>query len=292
MKIIILSRNPSLYSTESLYKAAYRRNHQISVIDHMHCDVYIETGNPHIMYLGKKIENADAIIPRIGYTATFHGAAIIRQFESMGVFTTLGSQPLLNARDKLSCLQILSANGLSVPKTIVSDNYDSIASVVDQIEQYPVIIKLLNGTHGLGVILAENRSNAESILEAFYSARQKVMIQEYIGESQGSDLRAFIVDGKIAGAMKRHAAPGEFRSNLHRGATAVPYRLTDIEMKVAIRAVKILGLKIAGVDLLQSRRGPLILEVNASPGLEGIESVTGKDIAGRIIQFIEDKKRR
>lgn len=292
MNILILSRNPSLYSTESLYKAAYRRKHRVSVIDHMHCDIYIETGNPRIVYMGKQIDRADAIIPRIGFTATFHGAAIIRQFESMGVFTTLGSQPLLSARDKLSCLQILSSAGLKVPKTIVSDNYYSIAEMVGQIERYPVIIKLLNGTHGLGVILAENRSNAESILEAFYSAKQKVMIQEFISESKGADIRAFVVNGKIAGAMKRQAVAGEFRSNLHRGASATPYRLNDQEFEVALKAVKILGLKIAGVDLLQSDRGPLILEVNASPGLEGIETVTKRDISGRIISFIEEKVKR
>ena len=287
MNIIILSRNPSLYSTDSLIRAARKRHHYVRVLDHMQCDIHIESGKPTILYKGQKINNVDAIIPRIGSSATTYGAAVIRQFESMGIFTTLKSDPLLRARDKLSCLQILASKGIGVPKSLVSNNYFSIQSMVDHVGSLPAIIKLINGTHGLGVILAETKSNAESIMEAFYKSKQKVMIQEYIKEAQGADIRVFIVNGEIVGVMKRQARPGEFRSNLHRGATSSVVSLSGMEADIAIKCTEILGLEVAGVDMLQSSRGPLILEVNASPGLEGIETTTGKDIAGKIINYVE-----
>ena len=257
------------------------------VLDHMQCDIHIQSGKPRILYKGQEINNVDAVIPRIGSSATTYGAAVIRQFESMGIFTTLRSEPLLRARDKLSCLQVLAANGIGVPKSLVSNNYFSIQSMVEHVGSLPAIIKLINGTHGLGVILAETKSNAESIMEAFYKSKQKVMIQEYIEEAKGADIRVFIVDGEIVGVMKRQAKPGEFRSNLHRGATSSVVPLSGLEADIAIKCTDILGLKVAGVDMLQSSRGPLILEVNASPGLEGIENTTGKDIAGKIINYVE-----
>lgn len=287
MNIIILSRNPSLYSTNSLLRAARKRHHYVRVLDHMQCDIHIQSGNPCILYKGQEITNVDAVIPRIGSSATTYGAAVIRQFESMGIFSTLMSEPLLKARDKLSCLQILAANGIGVPKSLVSNNYFSIQSMVEQVGSLPAIIKLINGTHGLGVILAETKSNAESIMEAFYKSKQKVMIQEYIKEAMGADIRVFIVDKEIVGVMRRQARPGEFRSNLHRGATSSVVSLSGMEADIAIKCAEILGLKVAGVDMLQSSRGPLILEVNASPGLEGIETTTGKDIAGKIINYVE-----
>jgi ribosomal protein S6--L-glutamate ligase len=257
------------------------------VLDHMQCDIHIETNRPKIIYKGQEISQVDAIIPRIGSSATTYGAAVIRQFENMGVFSTLHSEPLLKARDKLSCLQILAANGIGVPKSLVSNNYFSISEMVEEIGSLPAIIKMINGTHGMGVILAETKSNAESIMEAFYKSREKVMVQEYIKEAKGADIRVFIVNREIVGVMKRQAQEGEFRSNLHRGGTSSVVSLSGHEAEIALKCVDILGLKIAGVDMLRSSRGPLILEVNASPGLEGIENTTRKDIAGKIISYVE-----
>jgi ribosomal protein S6--L-glutamate ligase len=288
MNIIILSRNPALYSTNSLVRAARRRQHYVKVLDHMQCDIQIITSRPKLKYQDQEIKNFDAVIPRIGSSATSYGSAIIRQFESMGCFTTLSSDALLKARDKLSCLQILAANGIGVPKSLISNNYFSINNMIEDIGSLPAIVKLINGTHGLGVILAESKSNAESIMEAFYKTKQEVMLQEFIKEAHGADIRIFIVNDEIVGTMKRQAGPGEFRSNLHRGAIASQVNITPEEAAVAIKATNLLGLKVAGVDMLRSKRGPLVLEVNASPGLEGIENATGKDIAGKIIQFIEN----
>lgn len=287
MNIGILSRNATLYSTQSLIKAARRHNHEVVVLDHMRCDIVTESGNPMIYYNGIKIDDLDAIIPRIGTSATSYGAAVIRQFEAMGVYSTMAAEPLLRARDKLSCLQILSSKDIGVPKTIVSNSFYSTEELMDDLGGFPIIIKLINGTHGIGVILAENKKTAQSILEAFYKGRQKVMLQEFIHEAKGADVRVFIVDDEIVGVMKRQARPGEFRSNLHRGGTSEVITISEHEANTAKRAAKAMGLKIAGVDMLQSSRGPLILEVNASPGLEGIETTTGVDIAGRIIRLIE-----
>lgn len=287
MNIGILSRNASLYSTQSLIRAARSNNHEVVVLDHMRCDIVTESGNPMIYYNGIKIDDLDAVIPRIGTSATSYGAAVIRQFEAMGTYTTLGSEPLLRARDKLSCLQILSSKGIGVPKTIVSNSFYSTEDLMDELGGFPVIIKLINGTHGIGVILAEQKKTAQSILEAFYKGKQKVMLQEFIREAKGADVRVLIVDDEIVGVMKRQARPGEFRSNLHRGGTSTVIKISDHEAMIAKKAAKAMGLKVAGVDMLQSERGPLILEVNASPGLEGIETTTGVDIAGKIIRLVE-----
>lgn len=291
MNIIILSRNATLYSTQSLVDAARIRNHYVRVIDHMACDLVIESGKSKILYNNQPIQHVDAVIPRIGSTATSYGAAVIRQFESQGVFSTLHAEPLLKARDKLSCLQILGSHGIGVPKTIYVSNPYTLPVLLDQMEPFPIIIKLVSGTQGMGVILAENRGNAESIMEAFYATREKVIMQSFVKEAKGTDIRAFVVDGEIVGAMKRQAKPGDFRSNLHRGGSSEIVKLSSKEEETALKSVEILGLKIAGVDMLQTHHGPFVLEVNASPGLEGIEGTTGVDISGKIIQFIEKNRK-
>jgi ribosomal protein S6--L-glutamate ligase len=287
MNIVILSRNASLYSTQSIVNAARIRNHYVRVIDHMACDLVIESGKSKIFFNNQPINNVDAIIPRIGSTATSYGAAVIRQFESQGVFSTLHAEPLLKARDKLSCLQILGSHGIGVPKTVYVSNPYTMPFLLDQMAPYPVVIKLVSGTQGMGVILAENKTNAESILEAFYTTKEKVILQKFIKEAKGADIRAFVVNGKVVGAMKRQARQGDFRSNLHRGGTAEIITLTKAEEQTALESVQILGLSIAGVDMLKTHQGPVVLEVNASPGLGGIEGTTGVDIAGEIIRFVE-----
>jgi len=286
MNIAILSRNPALYSTQSLARAARVRHHYVRIIDYVNCDLIMEDGNLTISYHGQIIEDIDAIIPRIGASHTTFGSAVIRQFEQKGIFTSLSSAALLKARDKLTCSQILAAEGLQIPRTIVSNNTIMYRDLLDTFDDN-IVIKLINGTHGIGVVLAESKGQAESILEAFNKTKQKSMMQEFIAESKGADIRIFVVDKEIVGTMKRQAKEGEFRSNLHRGGSSSVEPITEQEKEVALKAVKHLGLKIAGVDMLRSKRGPLILEVNASPGLEGIETTTKVDIAGRIINFIE-----
>jgi len=287
MNIKILSANPNLYSTKRLVEAAKKRNHTIEVINHAKCDIVIEKKNPVIFYKGKKIENVDAVIPRIGASVTFYGTAVVRQFEMMHVFTTTESQALVRSRDKLRSLQVLSRAGLGLPKTIFTNYSKNVKEIVDQAGGAPVIIKLLEGTQGIGVILAETRKAAESVIEAFNNLQARVIVQEFIKEAGGADVRVFIVDGQVVGAMKRQGKEGEFRSNLHRGGSASVIKLTDEEETAALKAARAMGLGIAGVDMLQSARGPLILEVNSSPGLEGIEAATGKDIANTIIKYIE-----
>lgn len=286
MNIAILSRNPALYSTQSLARAARVRHHYVRIIDYVNCDLIMEDGNLTISYHGQVIKDVDAIIPRIGASHTTFGSAVIRQFEQKGVFTSLSSAALLKARDKLTCSQILAAEGLQIPRTIVSNNTIMYRELLDTFDDN-IVIKLINGTHGIGVVLAESKGQAESILEAFNKTKQKSMMQEFIAESNGADIRIFVVDQEIVGTMKRQAKEGEFRSNLHRGGSSSVEPISEKEREVALKAVKHLGLKIAGVDMLRSKRGPLILEVNASPGLEGIETTTKVDIAGRIINFVE-----
>lgn len=287
MNIKILSRDKSLYSTKRLVETALNHGHHIEVLDPLKCDIIIEKRRPRILYQGKFIEDADAIIPRIGASITFYGTAVVRQFEMMGVFTTTESQALMRSRDKLRCLQILSRSKIGMPKTVFTNYSNEIDGLIKQVGGAPLVIKLLEGTQGLGVVLAESKNAAKSVLEAFNGLQARVIIQEFIKESKGADIRAFVVDGHVVGAMKRQAKEGEFRSNLHRGGSAQVIKLTREEEITAIKATKAIGLDIAGVDLLQSDRGPLILEVNSSPGLEGIEKATGNDIAGSIIHFIE-----
>lgn len=287
MHIAILSRNPGLYSTRRLKKAGEERGHHVEVIDHMKCVLLIEKKNPVVLYNGKRLDHFDAIIPRIGASVTFYGAAVVRQFEMMKVFTAVESQALIRSRDKLRSLQILSRAGLGLPKTIFMDYSRDTEGVVEAVGGAPVVIKLLEGTQGLGVVLAENKKAAKSVIEAFHGLHARIIVQEFIKEAKGCDIRAFVVDGEVVGAMKRQAKPGEFRSNLHRGGTATLVKLSRAEKHAAITAAKKMGLDVAGVDMLPSNRGPLIIEVNSSPGLEGIEAATQVDIAGKIYQFIE-----
>ncbi len=287
MNIKILSRGPSLYSTNALVQAAIKRKHNVQVIDPLNCDIIIERQKPEIYYRGRKLDHVDAVIPRIGSSTTFYGTAVVRQFEMMNVFTTLKSQALLQSRDKLRSLQILSKAGLGLPKTVFTNYSKDVSEVISHVGGAPLIIKLLEGTQGLGVVLAETKTAAESVLEAFNGLQARVIVQEYIKEAKGADIRAFVVDGEVVGAMKRQGKDGEFRSNLHRGGTASLIRLSRHEEQAAILATQALKMSVAGVDMIQSNRGPLILEVNSSPGLEGIENATGKDIAKSIIRFIE-----
>jgi ribosomal protein S6--L-glutamate ligase len=287
MKIAILSRGPKLYSTRRLVEAAEQRGHEVVVLDHLKCVLVIEKGHPHIFYGGKEVTGIDAIIPRIGTSVTFYGAAVVRQFEQMKVFSSVESQALVRSRDKLRSLQLLAKAGIGMPKTAFASIPKNIENVLEQVGGAPVVIKLLEGTQGIGVILAETHKSAKSVIESFLALKANILVQEFIKEAGGADIRAFIVDGKIVGAMKRQGLPGEFRSNLHRGGSANVIELTKEERETAIKAAKKLGLSIAGVDMLQSSRGPLVMEVNSSPGLEGIEGATGVDIAGKIIEFIE-----
>ncbi len=288
MKILILSRNSSLYSTQSLIQAAIRRGHQVEVVDHLMCNIIIEQNKPQLFLGMDPITDVDAVIPRIGASATEYGAAVIRQLELMGIFTTVKSQALMKARNKLHCMQFLASHGLDVPKTGISAGDYCAGMVYDQISKDKAIVKLLSSTQGLGVILAQTRSQGLSVVEGFHRVGEDVLIQEFIQDAKGSDIRVFIVGGKVVGAMVRQAVAGEFRSNIHRGASAFIANLSTQEEEMAIRAAELLDLPIAGVDILRSSRGPLILEVNASPGLEGIEGTTKVDIAGCIIEYIEN----
>lgn len=287
MNLKILSRNPHLYSTSRLVEVGLKRGHSVEVIDPLKCDLIIEKKKPTVFYKGRTLETADAIIPRIGASITFYGTAVVRQFEMMDAFTTTTSQALVRSRDKLRSLQVLSRSKLGLPKTIFTNYSRDVEEMIAHVGGAPLIIKLLEGTQGLGVVLAETKNAAESVIEAFNGLEARVIVQEYIKEAKGADIRAFVVDGQIVGAMKRQGKEGEFRSNLHRGGTAEIITLTEEEENAAIKAAKAMGLGVAGVDMLQSDRGPLILEVNSSPGLEGIEKATGKDIAKTIIRYIE-----
>lgn len=288
MNIAVLSRNPNLYSTKRLVQACEEHGHHVEVVDHLKCTIIMEKNKPSVLYKGRSLDNFDAIIPRIGASVTFYGSAVVRQFEMMKVFTAVESQALIRSRDKLRSMQILSRAGLGLPKTVFANYSMDTDAILDAVNGAPVIIKLLEGTQGLGVVLAENRKAASSVIEAFNGLKARVIIQEFIKEAGGADIRAFVVNGEVVGAMKRQAKEGEFRSNLHRGGTSSVIKLKRSEKSAAINAATKLGLKVAGVDMLQSSRGPLILEVNSSPGLEGIENATGIDIAGKIVSFIED----
>jgi ribosomal protein S6--L-glutamate ligase len=287
MKIVVLSRNPNLYSTKRIVEAGKARNHEMHVVNHTKCDLIIEKKNPAIIYNEIKLTDVDAIIPRIGASVTFFGTAVVRQFEMMKVFSAVESQALMRSRDKLRSLQILSRAGLGLPKTVFTNYSKNVKDILQIVGGAPLVIKLLEGTQGLGVVLAENDNAAESVVEAFNGLQARVIIQEFIKEAKGADIRVFVVDGAVVGAMKRQGKKGEFRSNLHRGGTAEVIELTDEEEHAAIKAARVMGLGIAGVDMLQSARGPLILEVNSSPGLEGIENATGNDVAKSIIRYVE-----
>jgi ribosomal protein S6--L-glutamate ligase len=287
MKIAILSRNPKLYSTQRLVEAAEQKGHEPIVVDHLYCDIEIEKRKPRVYYKGSYLTDIDAIIPRIGASVTFYGTAVVRQFEMMKVFTAVESQALVRSRDKLRSLQVLSRCGVGLPKTVFTNYTRDVEHVVKSVGGPPVVLKLLEGTQGLGVVLAETQNAATSVIEAFNGLKARVIVQQFIKESGGADIRAFVVDGVVVGAMKRQGKEGEFRSNLHRGGTASIIKLTDDEENTALKAAKAMGFGVAGVDMLQSSSGPLVLEVNSSPGLEGIERATKKDIAKTIIKYVE-----
>ena len=287
MKIAVLSTIKNLYSTRRLVEAARMRGHECVVVDHSQCYVGIMQGKPSIHYKGQDLSDIDAVIPRIGASVTFYGSAIVRQFEVMGVISANPSQSITRSRDKLRCMQILSGAGIGMPTTGFARRTRDVDDLIKMVGGPPLVIKLLEGTQGIGVVLAETKKAASSVIEAFYGLGNNILIQEYIKESRGTDIRAFIVDGRVVGAMKRTAKEGEFRSNLHRGGTAEGIKLNKAERETAIRAAKELGLTVCGVDMLPSDRGPLVLEVNSSPGLEGIEKATRKDIASEVIAFLE-----
>lgn len=286
MKIAILSQAPSLYSTKRLKEAGEQQGHDMRVINYVRCYMNITSHRPSVVYNGKPLEDFDAIIPRIGASKTFYGTAVVRQFEIMGVFSMNESQAISRSRDKLRCLQILAREGIGLPVTGFAHATQDIDGLIETVGGAPLVIKLLEGTQGIGVVLAETYQAAKSVIEAFRGLDANILVQEYIKEAQGADLRCFVVGGKVIAAMKRQSAEGEFRSNLHRGGQAEKVKLTPEEKSTAIRAAKAMGLSVAGVDLLRSNHGPVVMEVNSSPGLEGIEKASEVDVAGKIIDFI------
>lgn len=287
MKLVILSRDPKLYSTRRLVEAAAGRGHDVSVLDHLRCDLVIEDDGPGIIYRGQRLQGIDAVIPRIGASATFYGTAVVRQFEMMKVPTAVESQAIVRSRDKLRAMQMLAREGLAQPRTVFTNYSKEAAKLVREAGGPPVVIKLLEGTQGLGVVLAETEQAAVSVIDAFHNLKARIIVQEFVAESKGADIRAFVVGGEVVGAMKRQGREGEFRSNLHRGGTGTLIKLSRAERMAALAAARALDLGVAGVDILQSKRGPLILEVNSSPGLEGIEAATKIDVAARIVAFVE-----
>mgnify|MGYP001395791777 FL=1 len=289
MKIFILSRNSNLYSTTRIEEAGRNKGHVVRVIDYMRCYMNITSRRPIIYYGGKSLKDVDAIIPRIGASNTFYGTAVVRQFETMDCLCLNPSISISNSRDKLRSMQILAEAGINMPITGFASHTKDIEGVIESVGSTPLIMKLLQGTQGQGIVLAETRKAAESVMSAFRQLDADIMVQEYIEESSGTDIRAFVIGNRVVAAMRRIAPEGEFRSNLHRGASVEKITLTSEENQIAIRAANILGLNIAGVDLMRSDRGPLILEVNSSPGLQGIETCTNIDIASQIITFIEQK---
>ncbi|MCC5917090.1 MAG: 30S ribosomal protein S6--L-glutamate ligase [Cryomorphaceae bacterium] len=287
MNIVVLSANKNLYSTKRLVEAGEARGHKVSVLNHTKCYVVMEPGKPEIYYKDHAIIDVDAIIPRIGASVTFYGSSIIRQFEMRKTFSTLSSLALVRSRDKLRATQILARHGVGFPKTAFAKFPSDVDYLIKQVGGAPLIVKLLEGTQGLGVVLAETRKAAKSVIEAFYGLSANILIQEFIPEANGCDVRAFVIGNKVVAAYKRIGKEGDFRSNLHRGGTGEKIRLSKVEKEAAVKAASSLGLQIAGVDMLQSNRGPLILEVNSSPGLGGIEKYSGIDVATKIIEFIE-----
>ena len=287
MKIAILSRNKKLYSTRRLQEAGIALGHEVDIIDTMHCYMDITSNRPVVRLKGKELPQYDAIIPRIGASVSFYGTAVVRQFEMTGSFCVNESVAISRSRDKLRSMQLLSRKGVGLPRTGFAHSPDNIKDLIKNVGGAPVVIKLLEGTQGIGVVLAETAKAAESVVEAFMGLKANILIQEFIKEAGGADIRCFVVGDRVVAAMKRQGAEGEFRSNLHRGGSAVLVKLSPEERATAVQAAKIMGLNVCGVDLLRSSRGPVVMEVNSSPGLEGIETATKKDVAKMIFQFIE-----
>ena len=293
MKIAILSRSKSIYSTNRLVEAAQARGHEVRVIDHVRCFMDITSDRPSIHYKDEEFgpEHFDAVIPRIGASVTFYGTAVVRQFEMMGVYSVNESVAITRSRDKLRSLQLLSRKKIGIPVTAFANSPDDVPGLIREVGGAPLVIKLFEGTQGIGVVLAETRTAAKSVIQGFMGLSANILVQEYIKEAGGSDLRCFVVGGKVIAAMQRTAPDGDFRSNLHRGGTAELVKLSAQERRTAVNAAKIMGLNVCGVDLLRSNRGPLVMEVNSSPGLGGIEAATSKDVADIIIEFIEKEAR-
>jgi ribosomal protein S6--L-glutamate ligase len=287
MKIAILSRNRKLYSTRRLVEACETRGHEVAVLDVLRCYMNITSLRPSIHYKGELLDSFDAVIPRIGASVTFYGTAVLRQFEMMGVYPLNESVAITRSRDKLRSLQLLARDGVGLPVTGFAHQPDDIQDLIKMVGGAPAVIKLLEGTQGIGVVLAETRKAAESVIEAFMGLKANILVQEFIKEAGGADLRCFVVGGKVVAAMQRQAKEGEFRSNLHRGGSAQLIKITPAERATAVKAAKVMGLNVCGVDILRSNHGPVVMEVNSSPGLEGIEHATGKDVAGQIIEYIE-----
>jgi len=287
MKIAILSRNTKLYSTRRLVEAAQNRGHEVRVLDTTKCYMNINAARPSVHYKGEDLPDFDAVIPRIGASITFYGAAVLRQFEMTGAYPLSESVAITRARDKLRSLQILSRAGIGLPATGFASSPDNTLDLIKMVGGAPLVVKLLEGTQGKGVVLAETLKAAESVIDAFRELEANFLVQQFIKEAGGSDIRAFVIGEKVVAAMQRTAKEGEFRSNLHRGGSAAVAKLTTLERTTAVMATRKLGLNVAGVDLLRSNSGPLVMEVNSSPGLEGIENATDKDVAGLMIEFIE-----
>lgn len=287
MKLAVLSRSPQAYSTRRLREAAEERGYAVKILDTLDFSIEVEQGRPALLFKGKRLAGYDAVIPRIGASITYFGTAVVRQFEQLDVYTPSSSNGIANSRDKLRALQILSRHDIGLPHTAFVRRKRDVLPAIERVGGAPVIIKLLEGTQGVGVILADSVKVAEAIIETLQSAKQNVLIQKFVGESKGTDVRAFVVGDRVVAAMRRTAQGGDFRSNVHRGGTAEPLELDEVYRDTAIRSAQIMGLKIAGVDMLEGEGGPQVMEVNSSPGLEGIETATQLDVAGAIIDFIE-----
>jgi ribosomal protein S6--L-glutamate ligase len=287
MRIVILSRQALLYSTRALVEAARKRGHTVRVLDTLQFDIRVSKRNPELFYQGEPVGPVDAVIPRIGASITFFGLAVVRQFEMMGVYCINESQAIARSRDKLRCLQILSRHDIGLPPTVYTRQADHVPGCIDRVEGPPVVVKLLEGTQGIGVVLAESTPAASSVIEAFHGLDQNILIQKFIKEAKGADIRALVVGRRMVAAMRRKAVAGEFRSNIHRGGKAKKVRLPADYRKTALAAARVLGLRFAGVDMIESDEGPMVMEVNSSPGLEGIEKATGVDVAEAVIEHLE-----
>ena len=292
MKIGVLSRGPKLYSTRRLVEAARDRGHETRVIDTLRCYMNMATAKPSINYRGEPLDDFDAVIPRIGASITFYGTAVVRQFEMMGVYSINESVAISRSRDKLRSMQLLARRDIGLPVTGFAHTTDDIPDLINMVGGAPLVVKLLEGTQGVGVVLCETRKAAESVIEAFFGIDVNIMVQEYIAEAGGADVRCFVIGDRVVAAMRRQAQPGEFRSNLHRGGSAETARISPAERRTAVGAARAMGLNVAGVDLIRSNHGPLVLEVNSSPGLEGIEKASDVDVAALVIEFIERNARR
>jgi ribosomal protein S6--L-glutamate ligase len=291
MKIALMCRNAELYSHKRLVEAAEQRGHDISVVNHMRCYINITSAKPAIHYDGVKLSGFDAVIPRIGASVTFFGSAVLRQFEVMGVYPVNESVAITRSRDKLRSLQLLAREGIGLPATVFAHRTGKSSEILQMLGGAPVVIKLLEGTQGIGVVLGETENSADSIIQAFGGLRANILVQEFIKEANNEDIRCLVVGGRVVASMMRKGKEGDFRSNLHRGGSAKSIRITSVERATAVSAAKSMGLNVCGVDLLRSNHGPVVMEVNSSPGLEGVETATGVDVAGKIIEFIEKHAR-